>query len=471
MFNRPLAALVGGALAACVLAAPAGAAPTWKPVTPPQDNLTQVGLARTADGTLHLAWPTPTGAGADLMTSTIAKTGAPGAASPITQGWTELGQPALLATGNELHVYFAGNHGDNPDDPLTGLDHATAPSSGSGWTIGTRVDPTGSPAYVSDIAAIEPGGVPLESYSGQGGVFVHVGLDPAAGPFGEYEQSQLGACCGSDANLALDAKSGAVTLAWASNAPGHEGIYVQAVNPANGQFGGSRVLLSGTAHVNKTTSRVGLVARPGGGTYSIYPIGTAFHKQVRVWKVGGGSATVATSGNDHSEATLATTPDGRLWAVYEETFNGSKNVVEARRSNRAGSVWGAVVTMNPPHGVGDLNHLEANGQKSPVDVLAHYTSAGSDRARTYATQLLPGITVTVKVSKSGKVSVKTLDAGDKLGGVKIAWGSHAKTTSKKKATLTFTAKLGSKASKLTLTATKKGYTPAKTSVKLPASGK
>jgi hypothetical protein len=474
MPNRSLAVLVGGALAACVAAAPAVAAPSWKPVTPPQDNLTQVGLARTADGTLHLAWPTPSAGGADLMASTIAANGAVGGATPITQGWVELGQPALFATGSELHVYFAGNHSQDPDDVLTGLDRAVAPTSGTGWTLGaTKIDPTGSPAYTSDVSAVEPGGTPLVSYSGQGGTFVHVGLDPVAGPFGEYE-GQLGNCCGYDTNLAVDAKTGATTLAWFSNAPGHEGAYLQPVNAANGQGAGGFTRLPGTT--DKTNSRIGLVSRVGGGVYAIYPTGSPFHKSVVLWKVGGGSATVAKSGNDHPEATLATTPDGRLWAVWGETLPGSRNVVEARRSNKSGTVWGAVVSIAPPHGVGDLNHLEANGQKSPVDVLAHYTSASSEKARTYATQLFPGITVKVKVSKpnsKGKstVTVTTLDAGDKLGGVKIKSATLAKVTNKKTAAAKFKFADKAKAFKLTLIATKTGYTPLKFTVKLPASGK
>ena len=60
--------IVAVLLAGCG-AAPAGAAP-WKRVTTPDGSSTdQVGLARTADGVLHVAWHHPTGPNTeDLVT-------------------------------------------------------------------------------------------------------------------------------------------------------------------------------------------------------------------------------------------------------------------------------------------------------------------------------------------------------------------------------------------------------------------
>jgi hypothetical protein len=466
MTNRTLAALAGGTLAASLLAAAPAGATGWKVLTPPDSNTVQVSAVRTPDNVLHVAYPEPTGGGNGLAVSSIMPNGTFGATATVVSGWTSVTPPTILSTGSQLHVYFAGNHGDNTDDPLTGLDLATAGLDGAAWAVNpNRFDPLVAPAYQSDIAAVEPNGAPVEAYNGSEHLYVHAGLDPN-GPFGEY-QGQLQGCCGQDQNLAADT-NGAVTLAWASDRPGKNGVLVQGVDPASGAPQGAPTTLSGSnaGGFDKTSSRVSMLTRTGGGVYVTYPSGFPFHHKVIVWKVGGGQWTVAKDGNEHPDATLATTPDGRLWSVWSEKVNGSVNVVEARRTNKAATVWGAPVMVKPPHGVGDLNHVVANGQAGPVDVLATYTSASSDLARTYATQLLPGITFLVTV-KGAKVSVKTLDAGDALGGVKIAWGSHAKKTSKK-GTVSFKVALQRHASKLTLTASKGGYTAAKVTVKLPA---
>src|SRR5687767_10412527 len=96
------AALLTAALAAGV-AAPAAAAP-WKQVTTPDgSSIDQVGLARTADGVLHLAWHHPTGPNTeDLLHTVISRDGKIGATNPIQSGWTGFTNPALVAAPGGL---------------------------------------------------------------------------------------------------------------------------------------------------------------------------------------------------------------------------------------------------------------------------------------------------------------------------------------------------------------------------------
>ena len=82
------ARLVALALLVAALAAPSAHAAPWARVTTPDGASTdQVGLARTADGVLHLAWHHPTGPNTvDLLHTVISPAGKVGATTPIQSG-------------------------------------------------------------------------------------------------------------------------------------------------------------------------------------------------------------------------------------------------------------------------------------------------------------------------------------------------------------------------------------------------
>src|SRR5690242_14901274 len=132
---------------ACAGPTAAAAAAPWQPVTPPLDNLTQVGLARTPDGLLHVVWPSADRT--ELDQAVIAPSGSVTPAPAVASGWSSLGNAALLADPSGLHAYWSGDHTGAADDPQHGLDVATAPPDGSAWTVApTRIDPSG-PAFDS----------------------------------------------------------------------------------------------------------------------------------------------------------------------------------------------------------------------------------------------------------------------------------------------------------------------------------
>src|SRR5829696_1546910 len=89
-----LSAAVLTALVAVGVAAPAGAAPWQRVTTTDGSSIDQVGLARTGDGVLHLAWHHPTGPNTeDLLHTVIARDGTLGATNPIQTGWTGFSNP------------------------------------------------------------------------------------------------------------------------------------------------------------------------------------------------------------------------------------------------------------------------------------------------------------------------------------------------------------------------------------------
>ena len=101
-------------------AAPAAQAASWKRVTTPDGaSSDEVGLARTADGVLHVAWHHPTGPNtADLLHTVISAAGKVGATSPVQSGWTGFTNPALVVEpGGGLRVFWGGFRSTDSSDP------------------------------------------------------------------------------------------------------------------------------------------------------------------------------------------------------------------------------------------------------------------------------------------------------------------------------------------------------------------
>ncbi|MDX6701774.1 MAG: hypothetical protein QOF26_2000, partial [Baekduia sp.] len=112
MFRTRLPAqAIGGVVAATLLLAAAGSgagaasAAPWAPVgTSGQLNVSDnVGLARTSDGVLHVAWFRRTPEGLyDTLQTPIAAAGTAGTAVPIVTGWASVEGPSLVGQGTSL---------------------------------------------------------------------------------------------------------------------------------------------------------------------------------------------------------------------------------------------------------------------------------------------------------------------------------------------------------------------------------
>src|SRR5688500_9269502 len=95
------------AVAILLCAASSAQAAAWKLVTTPdQASIDQVGLLRTPDGVLHVAWHHPTGPNTDdLLHTVIASNGRIGATAPIQTGWTGFQNAALVRDPQGIRAF------------------------------------------------------------------------------------------------------------------------------------------------------------------------------------------------------------------------------------------------------------------------------------------------------------------------------------------------------------------------------
>jgi hypothetical protein len=222
------------AAALALLAAPASAtAAPWRQVTADGGtSIDQVGIVRTGDGVLHVAWHED----GDLRHTAISPRGRIGATTPIQSGWTGHMDPALTVVPGGIRVVWGAIRSTDTSDPNQDLNTAFSGDGGASWalTLGSII-PRGAQAYGSDASATTlPGGTVLQAWAGTLGTWVHAGLNPATPNF-DY-QAPLGPY-GYGPGLASDA-SGRAMMAWFSSGANRRGVVAQSVN-ANGSPGGA----------------------------------------------------------------------------------------------------------------------------------------------------------------------------------------------------------------------------------------
>ena len=422
--------LAAGAAASVLLVTAAAAGPPgrWSTLAEgpgvPGGGANEVALARTGDGTLHVAWREDTGPlTAVIRTRPISRAGRPGATATAVAGFGLAADPALVASAGGVRLFFAAG------TPTEGLLSATAPGSAGPWSgpalvINAELSRARTPAVTLDA-----GGTPWQTWYSGGGIAVHRGTSPGA-------VHVLGGT-GTNARptIAADA-TGRIWVAWCRfGGPEPTGTIAQQVDPATGAPVGAQIQLPGSATtyqdqaystcvLDATVARhTPLVARAGGGVYAAGTRGYPTQRAVTVWRldadvtrrtdVGAGRLGVA-------NPALAAAPDGRIWVAWLDRAPGGTRIM-ARRSNRAGTAFGAVVIARPPGGIssGSLN-LSAQADRADLIVLAQ---APSGARRIQHTQLLPGLTlVRASVQRQGTsgslVTFRANDAGEPLAGVR-----------------------------------------------------
>ena len=385
---RRLTLVAGLAALACPGVAAAGAPGSWTQVTDgSESNTLEVGLARTSNGVLHVAWQRKNGSNEDLVHTPISSTGAQGAASAIVTSFASLSPPALVTDGASLTAFFGGIRSTSSSDPNQNMNLAGSSDGGGSWSLAPGTVVTGGAAYAAATSAtIGPGGITFEAW---GGTFVHRGLAPTD-PNNDF-QAPLGGCCGYDPNIGFDPVTGSVVVAWYSNATGKLGLWAQGVDPATGAPTGGAQNMPGTVtggNSSQQLNRTPLAVRAGGGIFAAYPGGYPTTTQVLLWRVGtGSSTTIATNAAGIAHVAVAAAPDGRLWVLWTQSSPGGFRVY-ARRSNPTVTSWEPTISVNAPPGTGSAYRLEAAAQADRVDVLGHF-GIGSGIA-TWHTQLRPG---------------------------------------------------------------------------------
>jgi hypothetical protein len=461
MKQRMLAVLAVAGIS--LMAASAADAATWKRVTAATggQSIDEVGLYRTADNVLHVAWPLRSGDAYSVSHTPISPSFQIGATTSIVSGWVGTQSPALVQGADGLRAYFGGQRSTVTEDPNADLNTAVSANGGATWTLQEgSIVPIGGQAYGSPVAAtLGPDGQPIQTWAGTLGVWVHKGL--LATTPNVNLQTPIGGN-GYYSNIA--SAGGQTVVAWFSNGS-PKGVLAQQVD-ANGNPAGSATVMPGTS--GQTTdmgARTPLVARAGGGFFAAYAAGDPTRNRVRLWQVGSGSSrTIAkTEGNTH--VTVAAAADGRLWMVWTNSVGGSDRVF-ATRSNEAASKFGAVVDAGRPSGGTSVYSLNGSDGKGFLDLLANYSGNTTD-ASTWATRVLPGLTLTASPSKLSRSTTKSIrftvtDAGDPVEDARVSISGKSGTTDEDGEV---TLRLKGSSSTKTATATLKGYTKATVKLK------
>ncbi len=425
---------VGVAVACWLAVAVPSAGAAWKPFASGGMNISdQVSLARTSDGILHVGWFR---AGYDVLQTPVSPPGTVGTAVPIVSGWASAGNPVLVAQGAALTAFWPGSPTLVTGDPQAGIDIAASADGGRTWAVGSRA--ISFDGFASSPAAVAAAGTFLQAFYTGRETVVHAGVDPAVGAAGGY---------GSGTNQALAASAaGDAMVAWCTTG----GVFVQAVTPATGAPAGPASNMPGTGYCD-AAARTQLVARRGGGFVIAAPDAT--RRKVLVWPIGSRRAvTIAGGGSFKQQVALTATPDGRLWAGWQDSET-AKAVF--RRSNMTATKWGAAVAVTLPPG--RIVQLNLDAQLDRVDaVIRTQTDAGTVGLAT--DQIRPGLTL---IATSGKTqSFRVLDAGDPIAGAKIKVASRSLITN---ASGRATADL--KPGRHRATASKRGYVNATTQVR------
>jgi hypothetical protein len=438
----------------------------WEVIGPAVADTDAAGMVRTLDGRVHLVWTTPAPAGATLRETVLGRDGGVARSVDVVTGWSGVSPAAVLlgVGGAGLDAYFAGDDGAGRH----GVFRASTAGGGGVWTVRPdRVATTPWPFASSGIAAAAIG------IGGDQVVATWVGADGCPVVFDPAATEPLGPPCGAtEAGVGVDFATAAAVLAWTSTAPGAAGLWYVArddLGPPRRVPGSGGTDGDGVQQVVPAAQRTAITGRPGfAGVWIGYPAGWPKATAVRVFRVGAGRfATLAAGqGASRSHVVLAADPEGRLWALWEETVGAGARLV-ARRSNAAVTTWGAPVAIPLPARVTAVGSLVASADERVLDVVLN-GSGGGLPATLLHTRMQPGIAIAGLPTRHrpGRLvlRLRLADAGRPLGGVVVqAAGVSARSDAHGRATLRLVRR---RRGVLTVTATAPGYARAAATIRI-----
>lgn len=400
------AATLAAAIPAAALAAQAG--PTsWTKVSD-GDASQRLGLARTADGVLHVLWAK----GTRVAHVPVSATGVPGAATTVVAGWTNVNGPGLVVQPDgTLRAFVPGSRAANLTGPDVGVNTLTAPPSGAPWTLDKQAVWGGSLANQRNVTAVAgKDGVPVTAVGGSGAVFFKgVTRDQPATVLPPQPYSY-------DPEVAVDAATGAIVGAWYAGS-GKTGIVAQQVYPAKG-----KQKLLGTASAAAEGGISGRLGAPG--TFVVVHDGAS----VKLLKASGGLVW-RTPASGVAGVDVTAGPEGRLWVSW---IDRSGNVFAAR-SSKALKAFEAVQKLASPPGANGSFAVQGEGSAGPLDVFADVRAGAG--ITWFHRQLKPLLTLrTTKAKAPGKkaadviVTFRVTDAGDPVAGAKVSAAGKTLTT-------------------------------------------
>ena len=445
--------LVAISLLVLVVAGSAQAGPPgqWTRLPGTVLNFAEPGLARTSDGVLHIVYTRESGSRNDLVHVEVSPAGRVGADAVALGGWAAMSHPDLLRMPDgSLRVFLGGIRSTSPGETNKRLSTATAPASGTPWTLQPGDVVQAPSAYATGVAGagLAKDGTPISTWSVTPGLGYHYGVN---GSDPDRTIPQTG-CCLYTPDVAVDAASGQAWVGFHSNENDGPGLYVNAIGPGGPQ--GGRKVAPGSV-VGKSSiypgNRTSLTGRIGaGGVYLFYGQGYPTFKTLALWKVDTAKPHLIIKADRNEHANVAAAPEGRLWLMWEQ--DGS---IFATRTNRAATKIGAVNVLRPLTGA-TIYRLNGEGSAGPLDLVANLQAGGQ---ALWHQQVLPKLTLTSSERRKGSnrtVTYRVLDAGDPVPGATVkAAGRTLQTNTKGIATLR-----KAPAGRIKATASKAGYAPA-----------
>ena len=451
---RPRRWVAASIVSLLVLAASSAAGPPgqWTRLPGTVINFAEPGLARTSDGVLHVVYVRNDGARRDLVHVGVSPAGRVGADTVALDNWSSMSHPDLLRMpDNTLRAFFGGIRSTSSGETNNAMNTATAPASGSPWTLKPGRAAQALYAYATSVtgAGLARDGTPISTWSGTPGLGYHYGVDPAQ-PDRTIPQS---GCCLYGPEIAVDSATGQAWSGFHSLERGSPGLFVNAIGPSGPQ--GGRKLAAGSVEGSSAkapgnrTSLTGRIGAPG--VYLFFGQGYPTYATLALWKVDTARPHLVIRAARNEHANIAAAPEGRLWLMWER-----EGTIYAARTNRAATRVGALNALKPP-GNGTIFRLNGEGSAGPLDLIANVSAGGQQGL--WHQQVLPKLQLVASSRKAGKgrvVTFRVLDAGDPVGGATVKAGGRTLRTS---ANGTATLKQA-RAARLRATASKAGYAPA-----------
>ncbi len=437
-----LVALAAGSLARSAPQTADGAG--WQRVSGPNTGQ-QLGLARLANGTLHVAWIHGNTAPTTIYDTRYSPTGAKLGTSTVGSWGGADGLALLAMPDGTLRLFATGSR--TASDTNRGVHTFTAPSSGTGWTLDPGAAWGGPPAAAAPFvgAALTKSGQPVTGWAGAAVSSVQVGT-------GGGDGTAVCACDAEGADIAADAGTGAIVMSGLTIGKPF-GTYVERAVPS---AGGRVVLPSATQDAGDS----GISGRIGAsGVYVAWTDGNrpgVSKPAMHLSRYGGPTRTIA-----HGAFTLAKAfagPQGRLWLAWGDAADG----VFVTRSNRAVGRFEPVQKLSSPPGASFLGNAEGEGSQGALDLFVEQDVASGGY---WHAHVLAHATLTASVAKKANgsrvVTLRLTDAGDPVAGARVSTGRGAPLTTSAAGTATVSLPSGAA---LHATATAPGYAPASVSV-------
>jgi hypothetical protein len=447
---RILTVLAAAAPAAALApaAAPAVAAKPAPPVVAPATGtawtkisttthlgIASAGLLRTTDGKLHVVWPRQDGSTFSIHYSTLGGKAKLLGTGTVVQKWAalSLGPRLIPGPGGGMRMVFAGGNGVSGSPFNRGamyLDNAT--SAGTTWKLFSGSISHSTLVPLTDTAATtESNGTPVAAWSSGNSVSYHVGMDssiPSTAPDSTVTAPDA-------VGPALIRKSdGSVWAAWFSETlASNQGYYAARILPSK-QASKKAPGSGGQGRANNHPLQAVAFARAGTAGYLAYcsPTRTVPCAQVDLWKVGATKAAAVrgSSTGTASRVAIAPAPGGHLWIVW---YDSGRNKIRVDRTNAAGTRFGPAHSIAVPPAFAELDGLQAEGSRGPLDVVALIAQSTSGLPVSYwDTQLLPALSLAAsptKVRRGGTVTFTVTDVGDPVPGATVTFLGKTATTS------------------------------------------